>query len=154
MDKSITINEALMFAQSADRNVTYIVMLKKDNSICHLGKTTSLFTYIGLAQRTKNADEACIGVVEEEYADDLVIALRVHFDYDLDKIHISSANRKYTTLKQAVFAYKHEGVKRKDILAAIKEAQIKTVDLLNGQTLIDKVMLLNSVNTYQSNRKS
>lgn len=68
--------------------------------------------------------------------------MRVLYDIELDKIRPSVLNRKYTTIKQAAFAYKKsEEISRKFVLSAIKDSKMRTVVLTNGQVLIDKIML-------------
>lgn len=140
-EKSISINEALALARSAPHN-TYIVILKKNDHVCHIGKTERPLFYIGAHQKKSNADSAHFEAVNPDYVDDLIISMRILYDVELDKIHPSVLNRKYATIKQATFAYKKsEGIPRKSVLSAIKGSKMRTVVLTNGQVLIDKIML-------------
>lgn len=140
-EKSISINEALALAHSAPHN-TYIVILKKDDIVCHIGKTERPLFYIGTHQKKSNADSAYFEAVDPDYVDDLITSMRILYDIELDKIRPSALNRKYTTIKQATFAYKKsEGISRKSVLSAIKDSKMRTVVLTNGQVLIDKIML-------------
>lgn len=140
-EKSISINEALALAQSAPYNM-YIVILKKDNIVCHIGKTERPLFYIGSHQKKFTADAAYFEAVDPDYVDDLITSMRVLYDIELDKIRPSALNRKYTTIKQATFAYQRsEGIPRKSVLSAIKDSKMRTVVLTNGQVLIDKIML-------------
>lgn len=140
-EKSISINEALKLAHSAPNN-TYIVILKKGNKVCHIGKTERPLFYIGTHQKKSHADSAYFESADPDYVDDLIISMRVLYDIELDKIRPSVLNRKYTTIKQAVFAYKKsEEISRKSVLSAIKGSKMRTVVLTNGQVLIDKIML-------------
>lgn len=140
-EKSISINEALVLAHSAPNN-TYIIIFKKGNTVFHIGKTERPLSYIGTHQKKSNADSAYFEAVDPDYVDDLIVSMRVFYDIELDKIRPSALNRKYTTIKQATFAYKKsEGIPRKSVLSAIKNSKMRTVALDNGQVLIDKIML-------------
>lgn len=140
-EKSISINEALALARFAPQN-TYIVILKKDNRVCHIGKTERPLSYIGTHQKKFDADSAHFEIVDTDYVDDLIVSMRVLYDVELDKIRPSLLNRKYATIKQAIFAYKRsEGISRKLIISAIQKQKLRTVALENGQVLIDKIAL-------------
>lgn len=140
-EKSISINEALALARFAPQN-TYIVILKKDNSVCHIGKTERLLSYIGTHQKKFDADSAYFEIVDTDYIDDLIVSMRVLYDVELDKIRPSMLHRKYATIKQAVFAYKRsDGIPRKLIASAIQKQKLRTVALDNSQVLIDKIAL-------------
>lgn len=139
--KSISINEALAFARFAPQN-TYIVILAKDNRVCHIGKTERPLSYIGTHQKKFDADSAHFEIVDTDYVDDLIISMRVLYDVELDKIRPSLLNRKYATIKQAIFTYKRsENIPRKLIISAIQNKKLRTVALENGQVLIDKIAL-------------
>lgn len=139
--KSISINEALALARFAPQN-TYIVILKKDNKVCHIGKTERLLSYIGIHQKKFDADSAYFEIVDMDYVDDLIVCMRVLYDTELDKIRPSLLNRKYATIKQAIFAYKRsEGISKKFVISAIEKQKLRTVDLGNDQVLIDKIAL-------------
>lgn len=140
-EKSISINEALALARFAPQN-TYIVILKKDNLVCHIGKTERPLSYIGTHQKKFDADSAHFEIVDPDYVDDLIVNMRVLYDVELDKIHPSLLNRKYATIKQSIFAYQRsEKIPRKRILLAIQSQKLRTIALENGQVLIDKIAL-------------
>lgn len=140
-EKSISINEALALARFAPQN-TYIVILKKDNRVCHVGKTERPLAYIGTRQKKFDADSAHFEIVDTDYVDDLIVSMRVLYDVELDKIRPSLLNRKYATIKQATFAYQRsEGIPRKLVISAIQNQKLRTVGLDNGQVLIDKIAL-------------
>lgn len=140
-EKSISINEALALARFAPQN-TYIVILKKDNCVCHIGKTDRPLSYIGTHQKKFDADSAYFEIVDTDYVDDLIVSMRVLYDIELDKIHPSLLNRKYATIKQALFAYQRsEGISKKFVVSAIQKQKLRTISLENGQVLIDKIAL-------------
>ena len=140
-EKSLSINEALLLAQTAPHQ-TYIVLFQRDGAVCYIGKTEQPLAYIGARYKSFQADAAYFDAVEEAYADDLVISMKVFYDVELDKICPSLGNRKYATLKQAIFAYKRaEGIPRKTVLSAIKREKLRLVDLGNEQLLLDKLEL-------------
>lgn len=139
--KSIAINEALALAHSVPQN-TYIVILKKDNNICHIGKTKQLLSYLGMNQKKYEADSAYFEIVDADYIDDLIISMKVLYDVEIDKIRPSKLNRKYATDKRAIFAYNYsEGIPIKVIKSAIQNQELHAVVLANGQVLIDKIAL-------------
>lgn len=73
---------------------------------------------------------------------DLIVSMRVLYDIELDKIHPSLLNRKYATIKQALFAYQRsEGISKKFVVSAIQKQKLRTISLENGQVLIDKIAL-------------
>lgn len=140
-EKSVSINEALILARTAPQN-TYIVILKRGNNVCHVGKTEQLLSYIGTNRKKFDVDSAYFEVVDTNYMDDLIVNMKVFYDIELDKIRPSLLNRKYATIKQAMFAYKHsEGISKKRIMSAIQNQKLRTVALENGQVLIDKIAL-------------
>ena len=68
--------------------------------------------------------------------------MRVLYNVEIDKIRPSVLNRKYATTRQAIFAYQRaEGIPRKRIISAVQNQEFRTVDLGNGQELIDKIAL-------------
>jgi hypothetical protein len=147
-EKSISINEALVLARFAPQD-TYIVILKKNNKVCHIGKTERPLAYIERRQKKFGEDSAHFEIVDTDYVDDLIVSMRVLYDVELDKIHPSALNRKYSTIKQAVFAYKRsEGIPKKVIISAIQDKKLHTVTLENGEVLIDKIALHRAL--YQS----
>lgn len=140
-EKSISINEALALARTVPQN-TYIVLLKKDAHVCHVGKTEQPLSYIGTRSKKFDADSAYFEVVDVDYIDDLIVSMRVLYDVEIDKIRPSVLNRKYATTRQAIFAYQRtEGIPRKRIISAVQNQEFRTVDLGNGQELIDKIAL-------------
>lgn len=137
-EKSISINEALALARNAAQS-TYIAILKKDNRVCHIGKTENPLPYIEVYRKKFNIDSAYFEPIDADYIDDLIVGMKVLHDVELDKIHLSTLNRKYTTIKQAAFVYKRaESIQKKRIMAAIRNQKLRTVTLENGQVLIDK----------------
>ena len=139
--KSISINEALSAARFAPDN-TYIVILKRNKVVCHVGKTEHPLSYIGLNHKKVGADSAYFDCIDPSYADDVIIELKVFYDLALDKIRPSLVNRKFATLKQAIFAYKtSDNISRKKILSTIESSKMRTIDLGNEHILIDKIAL-------------
>lgn len=140
-EKSISINEALALARFAPQS-TYIVFLKNGSRVCHIGKTEKPLFYIGTNHKKFNADSAFFEIVDADYVDDLIICMRVLYDVELDRIRPSLSNRKYATLKQAIFAFnRSDGIPKRRIISAIEKNNLRTVALENDQVLIDKISL-------------
>lgn len=138
---SISINEALELAKIAPSNI-YIVFLKRNNKVCHIGKTEQPLSYIGSHYKKFDADSAYFTDIDANYVDDLIVNMRVFYDIEVNKIRPSFLNRKYATVKQAIFAYKRlEGIPRKQVLAAIERGKMRVIELGNEQELIDKIEL-------------
>lgn len=70
-----------------------------------------------------------------------------YFNLPLETVHITNTNRKYTTLKQACFAYrKSENIPRKDIQNAIRMYKVSSVITLPSDNIVyDKIELEKAV---------
>lgn len=140
---SISIDEAIVLARQAPLQM-YVVIFKKGGKVNYVAKTEHLLQYIGTTHKRLNADSVRFSPVNPEYADDLLISLKVFYDLPLDHIRPSVANRKYGTVNQAIFVYKRaESIPKKKVLAAIEDNHnhLRVIDLGNGQELIDKIKL-------------
>lgn len=141
LEKNLTINEALQLARSASAN-TYIVVLKNNKGICHIGKTKQPFSYIEKQQKNFDATSAYFKIIDSNYIDDIVVYFRILYDVELDKIHLSNSNRKYATVKQAIYAYSRtEGITSKQIMLILDNHRLRTVPIKYDQVLIDKLAL-------------
>lgn len=140
-EKSISINEALALAQTAPDN-TYLVLFKRGDTICHVGKTEHLLSYIAACQKKYQADSAYFDAVDPDYADDLTVSLKLTYDSEVERLRLSAVHRKYGTLQQAISAYRQaKQIPRKRVLAAVERSNVRTEELNNGQVLIDKLAL-------------
>ena len=76
------------------------------------------------------------------YADDLVLYLKLFYDLMSERAIIHTGNRKYGTLKKAIFAYNRgEGIPKKKVMAAIERDKVRTYELRSGMILVDKLDL-------------
>ncbi|MBM6897844.1 hypothetical protein H9X86_10850 [Pseudoflavonifractor capillosus] len=142
---SISINDALQLAKNAPKS-TYVVILWNSGFVCKIGKTTQPLSYIELHRKKQNAESAYFMTVDDDYADDLVVFLKVSYEVGLDSIRLSGLNRKYGTQKKAIYAYKKSVAKtRKEVIAAIAKSKMMTIELPNGQILVDKPLLHRSL---------
>jgi len=139
--KKILLNEALKEAKSAPAN-TYIVILYRDGKACYVGKTEHLLKYIGDKGQKYNADRVFYHVADNEYVDDLIIAIMIYYDLPMRTVRPKRIHRKYATLQQACYAYRYaDSLSRKKILAAIEQHHLRTYTIDEKTMLIDKIEL-------------
>lgn len=136
-----SIDEILAYSKAYPKD-TYIVVLKRGKKVCYIAQTASPLQIIGSHHKKLNADSACVDVVNPAYADDLVLYLKLFYDLVGERATIHTGNRKYGTLKKAVFAYNRgEGIPKKKIMAAIERDKVRTYELTGGMVLVDKIDL-------------
>lgn len=147
----ISIDDAIKLAQEAPE-YTYIVILSKAGKVIFAGKTRKLLIYLGNCSRKYEADSVFFEVVEENYASDVLFATILYFNLPLETVHITNTNRKYTTLKQACFAYrKSENIPRKEIQNAIRMYKVSPVITLPSDNIVyDKIELEKAVQKIRS----
>lgn len=116
--------------------------MKNNNGICHINKTKQPLSYIEKHQKKYDASFACFKIIDKDYIDDLVVHMRILYDIEIEKIHPTNLNRKYATVKQAVYAYSRSGsFTSKQIMSVIEKHSLRTVSINHGQMLIDKIAL-------------
>ena len=136
-----SIDELLTYSKAYPKD-TYIVVLKRGKKVCYVARTTSPLQVIGSHHKKMMADSACVDVVDPFYADDLVLYLKLRYDLVGERATIYTGNRKYGTLKRAIYAYSHdEGMPKKRIMAAIEREKVRTYELSGGMVLVDKLEL-------------
>ncbi|MEG0915268.1 MAG: hypothetical protein RSG57_05905, partial [Christensenellaceae bacterium] len=138
---NISIDDAIRLAQKAPKRM-YIVTLSISGKVVFAGKTGNLLTYLGKYSQKYHADSASFEAVDEDYTNDVLLATMIFFDLPLDTVRITTANRKYTTLKQACFAYKRsEDIPRKVVQNAIHIHKLRPIELPTGDIVYDKIAL-------------
>lgn len=139
--KDFSIDDALRIAQDAPQQM-YVVILKRQGKACYIGKTQKLLEYIGMRHKKVGADGVSFEVVDADYVDDVLLATMIFYDFPLDHTIITKANRKYTTIKQACFAYmQSESLPRKAILHAIQTGNLRVIEFKHDQEIVDKLAL-------------
>lgn len=138
---NISIDDAIQLAQEAPERM-YIVTLSLFGKIIFAGKTKKLLSYLGKYSQKYHADSASFEAVDEDYANDVLLATMIFYDLPLDRVRITTANRKYTTFEQACFAYKRsENIPRKAIQNAIRIQKLRPIELPSGDIVYDKIAL-------------
>lgn len=84
----VTIDDALNIAKSIPK-YPYVVLLLKDNQICFIGKTENLLQYIGSKNKKYMADSVIFEKVDKTYVDDVLLAIKMFFNYPLDGARIT-----------------------------------------------------------------
>lgn len=139
--KEVSLNAALIEAKAVPAN-TYIVIFYRDGKACYVGKTDHLLKYIGDKSQKHNADSVFYHVANDEYADDLLIAIMIYYDLSLSKVRPQKVHRKYATIQQACYAYRYaDSVSKKVVLSTIDSNHLRTYEIDADKKLIDKTEL-------------
>lgn len=129
---------------------SYIVLFYINNQICFIGHTENLLSYIASKSKEYLADSVIYIDVNKDYIDDVLIAVKMFYNYPLDGIRITKVNRKYTTIKLACFVQREKtGITRRNLLDIIHD-NLKIVHLENGQEIIDKIALEHILHSSKS----
>ena len=136
-----TLDKAIIEAKSAPAN-TYIIILFKNGKACYTGKTYRILSFIEEKSRKYNADSVYYQIADDHYVDDLLIAIKIFYDLSLSNVRPCKSNRKYATVQQACYAYRHsDSVSKKAVLSAIKDNHLRLYEIDAERNLIDKIQL-------------
>ena len=118
------------------------VIFYRDGKVCHVGKTDHLLKYIGDKSQKHNADSVFYHAANDEYVDDLLIAIMIYYDLSLSKVRPKKIHRKYATIQQACYAYRYaDSVSKKVVLSMIDSNHLRTCEIDADKKLIDKTEL-------------
>ena len=139
--KEVSLNAALIEAKAVPAN-TFIVIFYRDGKACYVGKTDHLLKYIGDKSQKHNADSVFYHVANDEYVDDLLIAIMIYYDLSLSKVRPQKIHRKYATIQQACYAYRYAySISNKVVLSTIDSNHLRTHEIDVDKKLIDKTEL-------------